>query len=418
MAKWPSLIAIFFGAAFAVAPAALARTWTVGRTNCDTASVAAALKLAQPGDRILIKPGTYKEGQLVVDKRLEIRGEDLPCLDGGEAHSVLVVRSTGVVVSGLRIQNTGASDVEDRAGIKLIDAHHCTVTGNVLGNNLFGIYLAHCRDCSVLGNRVQGAAISQGTSGNGIHLWHCSHIRIAGNQVSGQRDGIYLEFVDHSLIEHNTSLHNLRYGLHFMFSNSDSYRANSFANNGAGVAVMYSHHVSMLSNTFQHNWGPASYGLLLKEITDGVIAKNCFARNTIGIQCDGTSRLQVSRNDFLENGRAFRISSYCSGTLLTANNFIGNTFDLSSRAALNDVRLDKNYWSNCPGYDLDRNGISDVPYQPASLSCLIVDQYPAAAILLRSTLFDLLDLAERALPAFTPETLTDPHPLMGRVIWN
>ena len=35
--------------------------------------------------------------------------------------------------------------------------------------------------------------------------------------------------------------------------------------NGAGVAVMYTHDVSMIGNTFSENSGSASYGLLLKD---------------------------------------------------------------------------------------------------------------------------------------------------------
>lgn len=54
------------------------------------------------------------------------------------------------------------------------------------------------------------------------------------------RDGIYLEFADNCEITNNQSIDNLRYGLHFMFSNDDIYRGNIFENNGAGVAVMFS----------------------------------------------------------------------------------------------------------------------------------------------------------------------------------
>jgi len=51
-----------------------------------------------------------------------------------------------------------------------------------------------------------------------------------------------------------------------MFSNDDVYEDNTFENNGAGVAVMFSKRISMYNNIFKENWGTASYGLLLKEI--------------------------------------------------------------------------------------------------------------------------------------------------------
>ncbi len=92
------------------------------------------------------------------------------------------------------------------------------------------------------------------TSGNGIHLWHSRDIVIQGNQVSGHRDGIYFEFVRARLTFMTISApDNLRYGLHFMYSDSCDYEGNTFRHNGAGVAVMYTHHVRMVGNRFTDN---------------------------------------------------------------------------------------------------------------------------------------------------------------------
>ncbi len=113
--------------------------------------------------------------------------------------------------------------------------------------------------------------------------------------ISGHRDGIYFEFVKHS-IWRNISEKNLRYGLHFMFSNNNAYYSNIFKNNGAGVAVMFSKELKMVNNYFEENWGDAAYGLLLKEISDGYIANNSFYKNTAGIFMEGTSRAEMLKN--------------------------------------------------------------------------------------------------------------------------
>lgn len=68
-----------------------------------------------------------------------------------------------------------------------------------------------------------------------------------------------------------SSEHNLRYGLHFMFSHNDQYHHNWFHHNGAGVAVMYFRQVQMTENEFGYNWGGSAYGLLLKDISDSHI---------------------------------------------------------------------------------------------------------------------------------------------------
>ena len=67
-----------------------------------------------------------------------------------------------------------------------------------------------------------------------------------------------------------------------MFSNDDMYVSNIFNNNGSGVAVMFSNRIKMFNNYFEENWGDASHGILLKEISDSYMEGNHFAKNTSG----------------------------------------------------------------------------------------------------------------------------------------
>ena len=94
-----------------------------------------------------------------------------------------------------------------------------------------------------------------------------------------------------------------------MFSHDSAYRHNRFERNGAGVAVMYSRNVEMTSNHFAYNWGSASYGLLLKDMTDGRITGNTFDHNTSAIAMHGSNRMTIERNDFSENGWAIQVQS-------------------------------------------------------------------------------------------------------------
>jgi nitrous oxidase accessory protein len=73
-----------------------------------------------------------------------------------------------------------------------------------------------------------------------------------------------------------------------------------------------------------------------------------------------------------------------------------------------------NYWDKYEGYDLDKNGIGDVPYHPLSMYSMVVEQNPNSIILLRSFMVSLLDKAEKAIPSITPEQLIDGKPLMRR----
>ena len=264
-------------------------------------------------------------------------------------------------------------------------------------------------------NVIVAHATSESLSGNGIHLWYSRDAELAGNRVSGHRDGIYLEFVSHSVLRGNVSEGNLRYGLHFMFSDSCSYRANTFRRNSAGVAVMYTKHVLVEGNRFEDNRGGAAFGLLLKDISDSRIVGNTIAGNTVGVYAEGSDRLVVKRNRFLRNGWAVRIMADCSDGQFDRNDFIGNTFDVATNSVSNPNRFLGNYWDRYRGYDLGRDGAGDVPFHPVRLFSLLVERAPPAAVLLRSLFVSVLDAAEEAFPTLTPAALVDSLPRMRPV---
>ena len=197
-----------------------------------------------------------------------------------------------------------------------------------------------------------------------------------------------------------------------MFSNDNQYTDNLFEDNGAGVAVMFSKRIRMTGNRFQKNWGPASYGMLLKEINDAEISGNVFEENTIGINIEGSNRIVYQGNHFISNGWAIKVLGACYTNTFRENNFMHNSFDLSYNSNVNDNVFEGNYWSNYSGYDLDKDGIGDVPHRPVKLFSYIVNRTPETLILLRSLFMDLIDFSERVSPVFTPDNLMDPKPQM------
>lgn len=384
-------------------------------SSCEWSSIKSAVAVADVGDTLVIKAGVYKEGNILIDKPLFLKGVGYPVLDGENQTEVLTIRANGVTVEGLQIQNVGTSYIEDRAGIRVQKSKSFKLIGNKLLNTFFGIYLEHASNGLIQNNEVIGKAEQEMSSGNAIHMWYCKKVVVENNKVFKHRDGIYLEFVDQSLIKNNISEHNLRYGLHFMFSNDNEYFQNIFRFNGAGVAVMFSRRINMWENTFEHNWGRASYGLLLKEIYDAEIKDNLFRENTIGIYVEGSNRINYKKNDFRRNGWAIKISGGCLDNAIEGNNFIGNTFDLSINSSLSNNSLDGNYWSEYSGYDLDRDGIGDVPYRPVKLFNYVVNRTPEAMVLLRSLFVDIINFSEKVSPVFTPANVFDYHPRMKEI---
>jgi nitrous oxidase accessory protein len=305
--------------------------------------------------------------------------------------------------------------MNDYAALKIIDATRVVIENNNFNNTFFAIHVANSTHSLIRNNTIKGNDKSEHLSGNGIHLWKCANIRVEDNSIQGHRDGIYFEFVTESTIQNNLSEKNIRYGLHFMFSNNDNYFNNTFRNNGAGVAVMYSHKVKMEGNKFEMNWGPSSYGILLKDITDSYIQHNTFFKNSVGIHMEGSSRIDVAKNIFKENGWAIKVQASCDDNNFFQNNFFGNSFDVATNGSLVLNKFYNNYWDKYEGYDLNKDGIGDVPYHPVSMYSMIVEQNPNSLILLRSFMVSLLDKAEKAIPSLASENLVDDKPMIKSI---
>lgn len=373
-------------------------------------SVGAAVAAAQPHDTVVVEAGVYAGETVVVDRPLTILGRPGAILDGEGQRGLLVIEADSVTVTGLTLRNTGLTFVDDRAALRVEDARFCRIEGNVVENALFGIYLANTGDCLVKDNVLTTSADRETKAGNGIHLWYSTRITIQDNRIRGHRDGIYFEFVEDSRVQGNLSENNLRYGLHFMFSDGCDYVGNTFRKNGAGVAVMYTKNVLMEGNDFDENRGGASFGLLLKEITDSRITGNRFRRNSVGIHAEGASRLVVTGNDFVANGWAIQVLANSDGSRFEANNFVANSFDVSTNSRRAYSTFEGNYWDRYAGYDRNRDGVGDVPFRPVRLFSLVVEQNEPALVLQRSLLVALLDIAEQVLPVLTPENLVDARP--------
>lgn len=393
------------------------KTWASTITVCKTCpikTIQEGISQASDFDTVLVKNGTYNEFNLKINKPLTLMGEGNPIIDGGEQGEIIQIMANNVTIDGFVIKNVGTSYTSDYAAIRVIASEDFLIQNVKLEKLFFGIYLEKSKNGMVLNNTIQGDAKDEYNSGNGIQLWYSQNIVVANNSIQNVRDGIYLEFSDFITIEHNYSGNNLRYGLHFMFSNDDVYKGNTFENNGAGVAVMFSKRIDMHGNTFKKNWGTASFGLLLKEINDAEISGNTFEENTVGISIEGSNRIVYRNNDFISNGWAIKVRGACYANTITNNNFLYNSFDLAYNGNLHDNVFEKNYWSDYTGYDLDRDGFGDVPYRPVKLFSYIVNRTPETIILLRSLFMDIIDFSEKVSPVFTPDNLVDAKPLMKR----
>ncbi len=377
-------------------------------------SLAALIANAAPGARVVVPAGTYHlEQELLLARPITLVGEGLPVIEGNGNTGLMRITADRVRIEGFEFRNVGTSFMDDRAALRFEGVTGCQVVGNRFSDTFFGVFLARSSGCDIRHNAFRGQGGTETHSGNAVHLWNSTSTTIVGNDISGHRDGIYLEFARHVVVQGNRSSANHRYGLHFMFSDSSAYEDNTFERNAAGIAVMYTKQVAMRRNRFAGHQGAGAYGLLLKDIGHGELDGNVFTGNTTALFMEGTSHVAFTRNLFDQNGWAIRLRGNSEENHFTGNHFTGNAFDVATNGRSQTSTFDGNTWDQYRGYDLDRDGTGDVPHPPVRLFSIVVEQQAGSVILLRSLLVDLLDVAERVLPVLVPTTLTDMHPRMA-----
>jgi len=253
--------------------------------------------------------------------------------------------------------------------------------------------------------------------GNGIHLWYSRGARIAGNRVTRFLDGVYLSFADGARIEENVLAGNGRYGLHTMYCQANRLVRNRFARNIAGCAIMFSNRLEVHDNDFTHNRGPRTYGVLLRDCSDGSFTGNRMVDNTIAVFLDNSNRNRFRENLIQDNGWGVIVFSSCAGNEFASNDFLNNDYPVALDMRITDNRFDDgrrgNYWSGSAPYDLDADGVSDVPYSPVSAFAFLSKQYPDLAILGQSPALLALTVAERTIPALRPSEAVDRFPLVS-----
>ncbi len=386
-----------------------------------------AIAEAAPGVVITVPAGIHQV-HLLLTKAITLVGAPGAVLDGGGKGDVIRIAAHDVTLRNLTIRHSGTDLTASNAGVFIErEARHVVVASNRIEEVLFGAYLDGPADVQVLDNRISGiATLRIPDRGDGIHLWDDTGVEVKGNEISDTRDGIYIYISPHNRIVGNR-MHDLRYGMHYMYSNHDLLADNFTYHTQAGYALMSSDHLQVFRNRSKDD---ISYGILLNYVTYSDFAGNTIRGTTgqsgenaeiiPGAEGKGVFVYNSEYNSFHDN----TIADCPIGIHVTAgsdqNKIYGNLFE-NNRVQVKYVQNVAeewsrdgagNYWSDYLGWDLDGNGIGDVPYRPNDGVDILLWKYPSARLLLDSPAILALRYVQRAFPVFMPPSIQDSHPLM------
>jgi nitrous oxidase accessory protein len=202
-----------------------------------------------------------------------------------------------------------------------------------------------------------------------------------------------------------------------MYCQATELIGNLFTRNVAGCAIMFTDHLLVERNAIRHNRGPRTYGLLLRDCSAGRFVGNQLVDNTVAIFMDNSNRNRIQENLFQDNGWGILMFSSCAGNETSGNTFLNNDYPVALDMKYSDNRFDDgrrgNFWSDNAPYDLDANGVGDIPYSPVSAFAFVSKQYPDLAILAKSPAVAAITVAERVFPALRPSEAVDRFPLIS-----
>ncbi len=373
-----------------------------------------ALVQAEPGDTLRLGPGVH-EGPVTITKPINLVGAtpDAEIKGNGEG-SVVTVKAPDVRIEGLTVTGSGLLLESQDTGIFLSKkARNAQVLNNRVLGNLIGVYVWGAKDALVKGNKIDGRQdLRVNERGNGVQLWNATGSKVEGNHIRYGRDGIFVTTSKKNSFTGNL-MEDLRFAVHYMYTNSSSVRGNISRRNHLGYAIMFSKKIEVENNLSQSDrdrgilfnyanqvrvrgnvvvGGPEKC-VFIYNSNKNEISENLFSRCSIGIHFTGGSeRNRLFGNAFVENR--------------TQVKYVGSRWVEWSHEGRG------NYWSDHTAFDLNRDGSADAAYRPNDLTDQILWRFPAAKLLTNSPAIQVLKWAQSSFPALHPGGVIDSAPLM------
>ena len=375
--------------------------------------LAAAIEAAAPGDVLRLGSGDYA-GPVVIRKAITLDAEHGAIITGDGEASVITVDAADVTIRGLTVTGSGLKLDEMDAGIFLTkSARGAVVQGNVLKENLVGVYVHGAPNALVQGNHIIGRSdLRLNEAGNGVHVWNAPGSRIIGNDIQYGRDGIYV-IASRKNVFRGNRMRDLRYAVHYMYTHDSEVSGNISIENHAGFAIMYSDRLKVLGNL---SVSDRDKGLFLNTANMSDIGNNVVKaapEKCVFLYSANKNRFHDNWFEGCEIGIHFTAGS--ERNRIAGNAFIGNRTQVKYVGTRYLDWSDEgrgNYWSDNPAFDLNGDGLADTAYKPNDLVDEILWLNPNAKVLLNSPAVQVVRWAQSQFPAIQPGGVIDSAPLM------
>ena len=390
---------------------------TVVQIEPGTDALKQALAVAQQGDTLQLQNGIYS-GPVIIEQSIHLVGQSNTVIDGGNQGKVITVSAPDVVIRNIKIQHSGIDlSVEDSGIFITAEGDRTLIENNHLQENLIGVYLKGPEDAIVRNNIITGRNdLRMNERGNGVQLWNSPGSIVEKNKMQYGRDGIFVTTSSNNKFLNN-QFRDLRFAIHYMYTNQSEVSGNISNDNHVGYALMFSNNLKVSGNT---STGDRDRGILFNftnysDIKDNIvhgspekcvfiynsnfndIHANHFEACDIGVHFTaGSEQNRIWNNAFINNK--------------TQVKYVGTRFLEWSNEGQG------NYWSDHTAFDLDGDNVADKPYRPNNLADQILWRHPMSKILLNSPVLQVLRWSQSQFPGLHPGGVTDSAPMMAPIL--
>ncbi|MCG6884696.1 MAG: nitrous oxide reductase family maturation protein NosD [Silicimonas sp.] len=400
----PALIALILTATSSLA----------GRIDvpAEPGRLAAALAGAVEGDELILAPGRHA-GPVRIGMPLTLRGEPGAVIDAGGQGSVVTVDAPDASIIGLGLTGSGRSHDAIDAGVSLTrNARRARVLDNTITGNLYGVDIHGARDALVKGNRIEGLRLKRmNARGNGVYVWNAPGSVVEDNEIRYGRDGIFSNVSKRNIYRGNL-FRDLRFAVHYMYTNDSEVSGNVSIGNHLGFAMMYSDRIVARDNISIRD---RDYGVMLNYTKSSDVFGNTVLQGAE--KCGfiyNSHRNLLAENIFQGCDIGIHFTAGSERNTVTGNAFIGNRTQVKY-VGTRDVEWSfegrGNFWSDHPAFDLDGDARADSAYRPNDLMDHILWSQPAAKLLLGAPAVQIVRWSQRQFPTTQPGGVVDSHPL-------
>lgn len=375
----------------------------------------AVLNTAQSGDTIQLQSGLY-EGQFVVEvDNLSLIGPEdhSAVLKGPRQGRTLWIKGEDVTVRSLTVTDSGLSLSRMDAGIFLDQtANRALIENNRVLDNLIGVYVWGPQDAVVQHNYISGNnELRMSERGNGVTIWNSPGSKILNNDIINGRDGIFSNTSKFNVFSGNT-FRDLRYGVHYMYTNDSEVSDNISIDNDIGYAIMFSERIEVMRNITINS---KDQGIMMNYANHSRVEDNAVHQAEKCVYFYNANINHIINNHFEQCDIGVHYTGAAQGNVIYNNAFVYNQTQVKYVGTRYEdwaYEGKGNYWSDHSGFDLDGDGVSDTAYRPNDIIDQVVWRAPSSRILLNSPAVAVVRWAQSQFPALLPGGLMDSAPIM------